>query len=817
MRFIHRLRTHRVRRTRLALAAALAAACLVPLPALAQGVRIFTDGGSLNYWDLSYGAATGASTVEVINGSKLPVDTTYHWRGASSLRLRWTSRAGGDWVLGAANAGWVDFDTAPLDSIVWYAWSPVALAPAELPVMFLEDFANTRTPRYSAAAFNPNGLPAATWTRLVMPLAPFKSGPGSANIARVNKVFLAQAPGSALNVLRTMYVDELRIVKNDPTPPVPPTGLQTLALERHVDLTWATPVGADVESYRVDRLESGVWSAWTYAPAEQGGAALWLGSPAVTCTLRVATEDWNLRSSAPSSEFTVETRALSDPEFLDMIQRATFRYFWDHAHPVSGLARERSSSGDICTSGGSGFGLMAIPVGIERGFITRAAGTARVLTVLNFLSTQAERHWGAFPHWIHGVTGQHVGFLGPNDDTVDIVETSYLAQGLLMIRQYFDGAGADEAQIRSLATQLWEAIEWDQLRPSGSNTLRWGRSPTTGFTSLDITGWNECLITYLLAIASPTHPIPASTYAAGWARNGAMVNGNIYYGYPLYVGQAYGGPMFFAHYSFLGFDPRFKKDAYANYYTHNRNVAKVQVSYAVANPYGRAGYNATTWGLTASDDPYGYSARACFQNDNGTIAPTAALASMPYVPAESFAAARNFYATYGATLWGFDGFRDAFNPGAGWTASDYLAIDQGPIVVMIENHRSGLAWERFMGNPEIAPALAAVGFVADSGSVTGVGPRAARAALALSAWPSPSRGALTFALDLPAAAPTSIEVFDLHGRRVATLEAGTLPAGRRELAWNGYDSRGRPVAPGVYVAKARAGAWSATTRVVRVR
>jgi len=392
-----------------------------------------------------------------------------------------------------------------------------------------------------------------------------------------------------------------------------------------------------------------------------------------------------------------------------------------------------------------------------------------------------------------------------------------MAQGLLMVRQYFDGASADETQIRALATSMWEAIDWTMFLPAGESTLRWHRSPTTGLSSATITGWNECLITYLLAIASPTHPIPASTYTQGWARNGAMALNQSYYGYPLYVGYAYGGPMFFAHYSFLGFDPRFKHDAYANYYTHNRDHALVQVAYCTQNPKGWPGYGAASWGLTASDDPNGYSAHECMTNDNGTLTPTAALGSWPYVPRQALAAARTFYGTYGATLWGFDGFRDAFHPGLGWTATDWLAIDEGPIVVMIENFRSQMPWRRFMANAEIAPALAAIGFVPDSASVTGAPLPTAPVALRIAAAPNPAAGATRFAIDLPHDGDARVEVYDLSGRRVATVAGGHRAAGRASLAWNGHDDAGRPLGAGVYLARVSAGGATATTRLVRVR
>ncbi len=800
------------------LGSALLAAGLAPATVRAQGVRLFRDGTG-TYWDLSYGYASGGSAVEVINGSKAPLEYATRWRGTSSLRMRTTARSGGDWLLGVANTGWTAVDGAQLDSLVFWAYSSTALAASDLPTVFIEDRNNTRTPRYPMAPYNPAGLPAATWTRLVMALAPLKAGPGSADLSVMNKTFFAQTPGGTLNVQRTVYLDELRWVRSDPTLPLTPTGVLATAGERHVDLGWDLPTPADVESYRIERLTNGAWSPWVWASAEDGGRALWTGAAAVTCTLRAVTEDWSFRESAPTEAFTATTQSLDDAAFLDMVQRSTFRYFWQSAHPVSGLIRERSSSGDVCAAGGTGFGIMAVPVGIERGFVTRAAGAARVRQVLHFLANTAERHWGAFPHWIHGVTGQYVGFLGPTDDTVDLVETAYLAQGLLTVRRYFDGADADEVEIRALATQLWEAIEWDAFVPAGETVLRWHRSPTTGLSDHNVTGWNECMITYLLAVASPTHPVATAFYHAGWARSGAMLLGQSYYGYPLNVGYAYGGPMFFAHYSFVGFDPRSKHDAYANYYTHNRNHSLVQVAYGAANPLGFAGYSALAWGLTASDDPYGYSAHAAYSNDNGTITPSAALSSMPYVPQQSLAAARHFYETYGATLWGYDGFRDAFHPGLGWTASDYIAIDQGPIVLMIENARTALLWDHFMANPEIAPTLAALGFVADTNAAVDVppGPALPPRELRLASSPNPSRGAMSFTLELPVAGDVAVEVFDLSGRRIASMPHGQLSAGRHALPWDGRGMDGAAAAPGVYLARVSAGGRTAATRLVRMR
>ncbi len=809
-----RSRLARLAGAALAIAALLSTA--LPLVAHAQGFRVFRDGNGYNFWDPSYGVGSLGSALEVVNGSKLPVDVSTKWRGTSALRLRWTSASGGDWVAGVASLGWTPFDANALDSLVWFAYSAAAIPASDLPLVLVEDSYNRRSVGQSMSAYNPGGVPAGQWTRLVMPLGPIKANPGTADMSLVNKAFFKQNNAAALGVQRTMWIDELRFVAADATPPATPTNLRGSAWQHHVDVSWDIPTPADVESHRIERLVNGAWTPVTWADTRDGGAMVWLGAPGVACTLRVVAEDWSFRESPPGPSFELYTRVLSDADFMEMVSRATFRYFWEFAHPVSGLARERTSSGDVCASGGTGFGLMCIPVGVERGWISRAQGTARVLQVLNFLATTTERHWGAYPHWINGVTGQHVGFLGPNDDTVDIVETAFVAQAFLTLRQYFDGAGADEVQIRALCTQLWQDIEWDAFKAAGSNTLSWHRSPTTGLGG-GVSGWNEAMIVYLLGIASPTHPVPPVTYSAGWARNGGMVQTGTYYGKRLYVGPAYGGPMFFAHYSFLGFDPRAKHDAYANYFTHNRNQALVQVAYAAANPRGYIDYSANSWGLTASDEPNGYSAHAPYSNDNGTLTPTAALASMPYVPQQALAAGRHFYETWGPLLWTFRGFKDAFNVDWGWFASDEIAIDQGPIVVMIENLRSGLLWNRFMRNPEVTAAMTAVGFVTDSTAVTGAPESVAPRALRMAASPNPSTGPVLVDFEQPVAGEVTLEVYDLAGRRVSGLHPGRMSAGRHALDWDGRDETGRAAAPGVYLVRLTAAGQVATARVARVR
>jgi hypothetical protein len=398
---------------------------------------------------------------------------------------------------------------------------------------------------------------------------------------------------------------------------------------------------------------------------------------------------------------------ISDEDLLTLVQQQTFKYFWEFGHPVSGLARERNTSGDIVTSGGSGFGIMSIVAAINRQFITREEGLTRMKTIVSFLKNTAERFHGAYPHWLNGATGEAVPF-SQMDDGADLVETSYLIQGLLAARQLFNGGGEEET-LRNDINEIWEGVEWDWFT-KGENVLYWHWSPNYEFQmNHPIRGWNECLITYVLAASSPTHPISKAVYDAGWAQNGAMQNGNVYYGVPLPLGPANGGPLFFAHYSFLGINPFDLVDAYANYWTQNVAHTRINYNYCVENPQLNVGYSEAVWGLTASDNQDGYSAHSP-DNDLGVISPTAAISSIPYTPAESMRALKFFYYKLGDRIWKEYGFVDAFNLNEPWFATSFLAIDQGPQIVMIENYRSGLLWNLFMSCPEVKTGMTALGF-----------------------------------------------------------------------------------------------------------
>ncbi|KAA6352379.1 hypothetical protein EZS27_000329 [termite gut metagenome] len=400
---------------------------------------------------------------------------------------------------------------------------------------------------------------------------------------------------------------------------------------------------------------------------------------------------------------------ISDEELLNLVQKQTFRYFWDLSHPVSGMTRERTPSVNTVTTGGTGFCVMSIIVAAERQFISRSDALNRIRKIVDFLDTKCTKYHGAYAHWINGETGVTIPF-SVDDNGGDLVETSFLFQGLLTARNYFKGDNPEETGLRNDITRLWENIEWTWYQKNNEKVLYWHWSPDKAWVkNLKITGWNEALIVYVLAASSPTYPIAESVYKEGWTRNGDFVNGDLFYNHKLPLGNAYGGPLFFSHYSFLGINPKNLKDQYTDYWEQNRNHSLINYSYCVENPKGYNGYGANCWGLTASDGNDGYSAHSP-SNDRGVIAPTASLSSIPYTPEESLKALHFFYYKLGDKLWSDYGFVDAFNLTADWFDSQHIAIDQGPIIVMIENHRSGLMWDLFMSDKEIQAGLSKLGF-----------------------------------------------------------------------------------------------------------
>lgn len=733
-------------------------AIAVALPASVRAQDIETPPGTIEvslsivpdyqrhiYFDHSEGQASyfHASTqlippseLERVDG-KVPVSTERYVSPPNSLKLAWTSNTGGLWRLDVHPrlvlnlARFLVFDG---DVLQMKLWAEEDVPQEALPMLGLEDDQEIR--ELIKLGDYLDGLPGGRWTTLRIPLHTFDIVTGDGRVMdprRATRIYFEQWLDDGAP--HTVYIDDIRIVPTEPSgeqPAPPPGSLAARGFERHIELSWTPPPAAPF-SYRIERsVDGGRFMPIDIQQPVFNRYVDWLGEPGRSARYRVRSCTLEDRCSDASVEATASTRAMSDEELLTMVQEASFRYYWDAAHPEAGLALENvPGDPNLIAIGASGFGIMALVAGIERGFVTRAEGRDRFARILDFLE-RSERYRGTFPHFYDGRTARPWTFFGPSDDGGDLVETAFLMQGLLAARQYF----RNDEDIYRRITRLWEAVEWDWYRrDADSDYLYWHWSPTVGWKlGHALIGWNETMIAYLLAIASPTHGVPASLWHTGWAgtserqvqyrRNWSRtthgdhyVNGHSYYGIELPVAVGSGGPLFYIHYSFLGFDPRGKRDRYTNYFDNNRRIAEINRAYAVRNPLGYAGYGPAAWGHTSSDGPSGYASHTAVpRQDNGTIAPTGALASFPYTPEASMDVLRHFYRDRGERLWGVYGFRDAINVAEDWVSPVFLGLNQGPIVVMIENHRTGLLWDLFMANPEITRALDEIGFTPDASS-----------------------------------------------------------------------------------------------------
>jgi len=495
-----------------------------------------------------------------------------------------------------------------------------------------------------------------------------------------------------------------------------PSDLKGQAYPAHVELTWQNPAGFTYDIYlstdtgkiftKLGETGSDYFLAFFGKPVDKVQNQLY----------RILPKGISVKDQvAEKFEISIPIRPSTDNDLLDMTQRYTTRYFSDFAEPKTGMARERSNNTniDIVTTGGTGFGIMALIAGAERNYLSREATYIIIEKMVNFLE-KADRFHGAWAHWYDAGTGKPLNF-SKYDDGGDLVETAFLVQGLLTARAWFSDGNAKEQLLVKRITQLWETVEWNWYT-QGSDSLYWHWSKNYGWKmNHPIKGYDETLITYILAASSPTYPIEQSVYENCYTKSSYYLNGKSYYGIKLDLGMEYGGPLFFTHYSFLGMNPKGLTDKYTNYFERNRAHALIHLAYAIDNPKKHAGFGANCWGFTSSDDPIvGYSSHHPGTNDeNGTISPTAAISSIVYTPEPSLKALRHFYFDKGEQLFGKYGFYDAFNPGmteGQQVVHSYLAIDQGPIAVMIENYRSGLLWRLFMSNTEIHPGLTKLGF-----------------------------------------------------------------------------------------------------------
>jgi hypothetical protein len=681
----------------------------------------------------SQGSFVPPSELELIDG-KLPIEEQRCVTPPNCLRLKWRSQYGGDWRVSLdLSKHWGNLDFSG-DTLSFWCYSETELTLNELPLIYLTDANGEGVPAIRLAGSR-DKLPARQWVRVRLPFASFTAPIKPTNEPRFDPRRLRSitiAQGLDDGQAHTLYLDDFKIdddQRDDAIAPAAPAGLTARGYDRHVELAWQPNAEADLQHYTIYRSFDGA----TYTPVgiQKGHLTRYIdfiGHSGWQVFYKLSAVDSSYNESPLSAAAKAATRPMTDEELLTMVEEGCFRYYWDGAHPRAGMALEViPGDRNLVALGASGFGIMALIVGVEREFITRAQGVERMLKIVRFLA-RADRFHGAWPHFLDGNTGKTIPYFGKYDDGGDLVETAFLMQGLLAARQYFDRDTQAEIEIRKTITDFWRSVEWDWYRKEPtSDFLYWHWSPDHGFhISHPLVGWNETMIVYLLAIASPTHPVPASLYHTGWAGQSAeavryrqnwsgtthgdhYTNGNTYYGIKLDVGPV--SELFFTHFSFLGFDPRGKRDRYTNYFKNNRNMALIHHAYSIANPRRRAGYGDDTWGRSAGINAG--SGRATPRGDNGTITIHASLASFPYTPEQSLKALKHFYRDLGGKLWGIYGFRDGFNLTENWFEDVYMGLNQGPITVMIENHRTGLVWKLFMSNPEIGEALEKIGFVAD--------------------------------------------------------------------------------------------------------
>jgi exo beta-1,2-glucooligosaccharide sophorohydrolase (non-reducing end) len=689
-----------------------------------QQQEIFSNSISPRSYFYSEGIVSGPSKLELID-KKLPVETSTFVSAPNSLKLAWQSTPGGGWDAEITLAAWPNRYINYLgDTLYLWVYSPEAMAGTQLPLICLHDTANGFTEKLKLGEFA-HALPTKKWTRIAIPIRRFASvSVHPFQPDKINTVILIQ--GATDDRPHVLFLDDIRIEnaseQNAPAPPVP-KGLRATGYEKHVELSWDPIADEQIEHYVLYRSLNGA----PYVPVavqnpETHRAVDFVGDAHANVSYKVTARTSALHESAMSAAATASTHPLTDDELLTMVQKASFEYYWDGAEPHSGLARESiPGDPDLIAVGGSGFGIMALVVGAERGFVPREQVVDRMLRITSFLA-HADRYHGAWPHFLSGSTGKLLPYFGLYDDGADLVETSFLMQGLLAARGYFTHDTPKERQLRAEITSLWNGVEWDWFNATPKHdALYWHWSPNFGFHKANrIGGWNETLMPYLLGIASPTHPIPASLYYSGWAAEGdskrKFGTHSEAYGLTLTVADPNGstGPLFFTHYSFMGYDPRNFRDKYANYFTNNRNASLIQQRYAIANPQHYKGYGENEWGMSAVTGPHGYRAYHPPSTDDGTLAPTAAMGAYAYAPEASLVALKHFYRDLGPELLDVYGFRNAFNETEDWYSVPELALNQAPQAVMIENGRTGLIWRSFMSNPEIPAMQKAIGLMPDT-------------------------------------------------------------------------------------------------------
>ncbi|MDA3905516.1 MAG: hypothetical protein PF484_05510 [Bacteroidales bacterium] len=661
--------------------------------------------------------------------SKLPVSDKYAFTVGNSLELEYSSSDEGNWsaIVLYDDIRGIDFFN-PATHLSFWIHIGIVKDLNSLPKIALliteEEISKEIHLKKYITSNNRN------WQRVLIPLTDFYNEISSSNITGVKY----SQSGVTIST-NQLFIDQIELVNisNNRSVEQNPELTSTKGYQSHVDIKWKPLVDKNIryiKIYRSIKDDNNYQAVGIQSPWIPGFTDFIGDNKSTEFSYRITFLDDNYKETSFSNIMSAKTKIMTDEDFLDMIQESNFRYYWEGAEVNSGLALENiPGRNSMIALGASGFGIMAIITGVERDYISKDEAIDRFLKIIQFLK-EADRFHGVYPHFLDGETGKIVPFFGLKDNGGDLVETSFLMQGLLTARQYFDGKNIREAEIRNAITEIWNNVEWDwHKRFPNSDFLYWHWSPDQEWIiNHKLIGWNETLITYFLAIASPTHSVPASMYYSGWAsqldeaidyrsnwgnttQGSKYINGNNYFGIELPVGVSNGGPLFFTHYSFLGLNPHEMTDKYVNYFENNKKIAQINQRYCIENPKNYIGYGEDCWGLTASDGPYDYSANEPkYEKDVGKMTPTGALASFPYTPEASMKALKNYYLNYGDFLYGYYGFRDAFSLTDNWCSPLFMGLNQAPITVMIENYRTGLLWNLFMQNENVQTGLKKLNF-----------------------------------------------------------------------------------------------------------
>jgi hypothetical protein len=777
------------------------------------------DPVGIGYYDASYGTKSGASTLTLGgSGEKLIIETANHYSGVHSGLLEWKSVSGGDWGLFIASLNWATRDASGYDTLVLFVNARSAITSSNLPKIGLESSTNKLSSLIGLGDFLPSGIDGdtATWQRVSIPLTAFEPYNMFA-LSAFKDVNFHQ--GTTDNDLHTIWVDNIRIVSKANAPdtalPSSPKRVVTRPGDKSVVLHWNLNPENTIAGYTVYRATSasGPFTKLTSSVLSLPSFADLAVTNAQAYYYYVRAVNSNQDEGGNSDTVTVTPQVFAnDDAFLNYVEQTAFDYFWYEANPTTGLIKDRSTKNSSSSIAAVGFGLTAIGVGVDRGWITRDEGRDRTLITLNtfwqgpqsVLASNMTGYKGWFYHFLDMKTATRAGTC-----ELSSIDTGLLLAGIVYSKQYFNGTDTTETKIRSLADSIYNRIDWNWMR-NNAPSLTMGWNPESGFIGARWIGYNEAMILYILGIGAPANPLPSSSWNA-WTSGYQWFFNSWLSDY--FVSFA---PLFGHQYSHCWVDYRNIADDYMKskgitYFENSRRATLAQRLYCIDNPKGAVGYGADMWGLTAGDGPTGYIARGTNMNDDGTISPTAPGGSIAFAPEFCLPALRKMYDLYRSTIWTGYGFTDAFNLTVNWWGPDVLGIDQGPIVVMVENYRTGKVWSTFMKEKIVTDGLQRAGFttVTDVAEAKKIAPKSYTLE---QNYPNPFNPTTEIRYNLSKQNLTFLRVYDVLGREIATLVDRIQDAGGYAVFFDASQ-----VPSGVYFYTLKSGEYFSVKKMLLIR